>query len=199
MKPSIMLILFTFLTSTSVQSQELEYSFKESHEVSTPTKLYISSSNSNITVISHDKSNIEVYYVIKKNEQLVNNVNKEILNQIIKEQSKLNIKSSINGLTIEVTGVVKEGYIKSEDAIIIDFIVYVPNQTSCDLVSSDGNISLKGLNSDQKCVTSDGNIKLFDIDGDVFAKTSDGDIIIENVTGNVDSQTNDGKVIKTIR
>ena len=100
-------------------------------------------------------------------------------------------------MNIEVSNINKAGYIKSKDAVIIDFIVYVPIQTSCDLVSSDGNISLNGLNSKQKCITSDGNIKLSNLNGNVIAKTSDGDIIIENVTGNVDGQTMDGQIIKT--
>jgi len=195
MKISTVLILFFFLTSLSVKSQELKYSFKEVYKISTPSKLNISSSNSNIKVISHDKKNIEVYFVVKKDEKLLS-INKEKLVQIINEQSKLNIQSSANELKLEVTNIVKDGYIKSKDAIIIDFIVYVPNQTSCDLVSSDGNISLKGLNSNQKCVTSDGNIELSNLNGDILAKTSDGDIIIENVIGNVDSQTMDGQVIK---
>lgn len=193
-----MLILFCFLTNLSVESQELEYSFKEVYEISTPSKLNISSSNSNLKVLSHDKENIEVYFVVKKDKKLLL-VSKDKLNQIINEQSRLNIQSSANELKIEVTNIVKDGYINSDDAIIIDFIVYVPNQTSCDLLSSDGNISLAGLNSNQKCVTSDGNIHLSNLNGDIIAKTSDGDIIIENLIGNVDSQTMDGQVIKTKR
>lgn len=193
-----MLILFCFLTNLSVQSQELEYSFKEVYEISTPSKLNISSSNSNIKVLSHDGENIEVYFVVKRDKKLLS-VNKAKLPEIIREQSKLDIQSSANQLKLEVTNIVKDGYIKSEDAIIIDFIVYVPNQTSCDLLSSDGNISLKGLNSNQKCVTSDGDIELSNLNGDIIAKTSDGDIIIDNVIGNVDSQTMDGQVIKTKR
>ncbi|TVZ26018.1 hypothetical protein JM83_0963 [Gillisia sp. Hel_I_86] len=198
MKISIMLILFSLLTNLSVQSQEFEYSFKEVYEILAPTKLNISSSNSNIKVISHDKENIEVYFVVKKDKKLLSD-NKKNLTQLINEQSKLNIQSSADELKLEVTNAVKEGYINSKDAIIIDFIVYVPKQTSCDLVSSDGTITLKGLNSNQKCVTNDGNIELININGDVIAKTSDGDIIIENVIGNVDSQTMDGQVIKTKR
>lgn len=198
MKISTFLVLFTFLTSFSVPSQELEYSFKETYEVTTPVKLNICSSNSNIKVISHDKRTIEVYFVVKKNGRLLT-VNKEELTQIISKQSNLDVQSSAQGLILEVTSVVKEGYIKSKDVIIIDFIVYVPNQTSCNLVSSDGDISLNGLNTNQKCTTNDGNILLANINGDVLAKTSDGNIFIENVTGKVDSQTMDGKIIKTIR
>jgi len=196
MKISILITLFCFITSLSVQSQELEYSFKEVYEISTPSKLNISSSNSNIKVLSHDKENIEVYFVVRKDKKLLS-VNEAELNEIIKEQSKLDIQSSAKQLKLDVTNIVKDGYIKSENAVIIDFIVYVPSKTSCDLLSSDGNISLKGLNSNQKCVTNDGNIELSNLNGNIIAKTSDGDIIIENVTGNVDSKAMDGQVIIT--
>lgn len=103
-----MLIVFCFLTNFSVQSQALEYSFKEVYDVSTPTKLNISSSNSDIKVISHDKENIEVYFVVKKDKKLLS-VNKEGLNQLINEQSKLNIQSSEKELNIAITNIVKGG------------------------------------------------------------------------------------------
>lgn len=196
MKTIKMLMLIYFLASFSVQSQELEYSFNEVYEILEPSKLNISSSNSNIEVKAHDKKNIEVHFVVKKDGKLLS-VNKEQLTQIIKEQSKLSIQSSTNELTLKITNAIKDGHIQSKDAIILDFIVYVPNQTNCDLVSSDGNISLKGLKSNQKCITSDGNIELTNLTGDVIAKTSDGDIIIKDVVGNVDSQTMDGQVIKS--
>ncbi len=195
MKISTVLILFFFLTSLSVKSQELEYSFKENYDISTPTRLKISSSNSNITILSHNNNTIEIQYSVKKNGKLLL-VNKSRLKEIIKNQSNLNVSNTENGLNLEVTNIVKDGYIKSEEAIIIDFRVYVPNQTSCELVSSDGNISLNGLNSNQKCITSDGNIELSNLNGNVIAKTSDGDIIINNVTGKVDSETQDGEIIK---
>jgi len=198
MKISIMLVIFSFLTSLSTKAQELDYSFNESYEISIPTTLNISSSNSDINILTHNKNTIEVYYVVKKNEELLK-VNKETLTQIIKNQSKLDIQNSTNALTIEVTNIPKKSYTKSKDVIIIDFTVYVPNQTSCDLVSSDGDISLTGLSSNQKCVTNDGNIKLSDLKGNIVAKTSDGDIIIKNVIGDVESRTMDGAVIKTER
>ena len=196
MKVSTMLITFLFLTSLSTKAQELEYSFNESYEISIPTKLNISSSNSDINVLTHDKNTIEVYYVVKKNGELLK-VNKERLTQITNKQYRLDIQNSANELTLEVINIPKKGFTKSEDTIIIDFIVYVPKQTNCDLLSSDGNILLQGLNSNQKCITNDGDIELTNLKGNVIAKTSDGDIIIDNVIGKVHSQTKDGQIIKT--
>ena len=81
-----------------------------------PTKLNISSSNSNIKVISHDKENIEVYFVVKKDKKLLSD-NKKNLTQLINEQSKLNIQSSADELKLEVTNAVKEGYIQKMQSL----------------------------------------------------------------------------------
>jgi hypothetical protein len=178
-----------------IQSQKLAYSFTEKYDIDNPTSLKISSSNSNITIFSHSSNTIEILYLVKKNEKLLS-VNKSTLKDLIKTQSNLNIIHTANEMKIEVTNIIQNDYIKLEDTIIIDFVLYVPKQTSCELESSDGSISLNGLDSNQKCITSDGNIELSNLNGDVIAKTSDGDIIINNVTGKVDSKTNDGKIIK---
>lgn len=198
MKTLSLFILFTFLTFNSVFSQETEYSFSESYDVTEPTNLKISSNNSNISIISHESSIMEIHYIVKKNGKTLS-VDKPTLIDLIKEQSNLNLSYTNGQMKIGVTKITQNGYIKSEDALIIDFVVYVPKQTSCELESSDGYISLRGLNSNQKCITSDGDIKLIDLKGDVVAKTSDGDIFIQNVVGKVDSYTNDGQIIKSRR
>lgn len=59
MKISTILFVFCFLTNLSVQSQELEYSFKEAYKVTTPSKLNITSSNNNLKVISHNNQNLD--------------------------------------------------------------------------------------------------------------------------------------------
>lgn len=198
MKTSILLSLFTFLLAFNVQSQELPYSFSESYDVVKPKSLKISSSNSNIAVLSHNKNAIEIQYSVKKDGKLLS-VNKSTLKELIQFQSILDIENTDNELKIEITNTDKKGYTKSEEAIIIDFKVYVPKQTSCELISFDGNISLSDLNSNQSCITSDGDIKLSSLKGDIIAKTSDGDITINNVIGKIDSVTNDGKIIKSRR
>jgi hypothetical protein len=198
MKTLSLFILFTFLTFSSVFSQGTAYSFSESYNVTEPTSLKISSKDSNISILSHESSTIEIHFTVRKNGKTLS-IDKSTLIDLTKEQSNLNISYTEGEMKIVVTKVAQYGYIKSEDAFIIDFVVYVPKQTSCEIESSDGYISLRGLNSNQKCITSDGDIKLIDLKGDVIAKTSDGDIFIKNVRGKVDSHTNDGQVIKLKR
>lgn len=198
MKNSIALILTLFINISFAHSQESIYSFKEVFEISIPAKLSMSSGNSNMKVISHEKENIEVYFIISKNQELLR-INKEELSEIMKDQLSLSVIQTSNELKLAIESKVKDGYIESSQAIIIDFLVYVPKQTSCNLLSSDGDIYLEGLIANQQCKTSDGDINLFNLEGDIIAKTSDGDIIIENVKGTIDSQSMDGKVIKNQR
>ncbi len=194
MKNSVLLFTFILLLSFSAQSQDFDYSFKESYEVKAPANLTVSSDNSHIDVIAHKGNNIEVFYTVKKGNNVLK-LNREEVEREIKEQWKLDIENTSRGLKIAVINTIKEGYVNSEDAFIIDFKVYVPELTSSQLHSSDGDILLQGLALDQKCITSDGDIKLIDLTGRIYAETSDGDILLENVTGIVDSHTWDGSVI----
>lgn len=183
------------LLTVSVKSQEFDFSFKETFDLAVPANLIISADNSNIEVVAHEKNSIEVFYIVQHGTDILKSTKEEIADQV-GNQWKFDIQKTKNELEIHVLSTVIQGYINSEDAINVHFRVFVPEQTSTTLRSSDGNILLKGLALEQYCVTSDGDIKLVDLNGKVFAKTSDGDVILDNVTGKVDSHTTDGRVIK---
>ncbi|WP_422107628.1 hypothetical protein [Winogradskyella sp.] len=192
MKISSILILLVILNSLSIHSQEFDYSFKEAFKTSEPVKLNIASSDSNIEVVSHDKNVVEVYFVVKKGKKLLD-INKSQLYDAIKGQSQLNIENSTSQLNIELKNIAK-GYLNHKNAILIDFIVRVPKQTSAHLQSSDGSILLQGLIANQSCFTSDGGIELIDLNGDITAKTSDGPIIATNIIGDLTAITSDGNI-----
>lgn len=192
MKISSILMLFVMFNSLSIYAQEFDYSFKEEYKTSAPVKLSIASSDSDIEVISHDKNVIEVYFIVKKGRKILD-IDKSQLQEELKEQSILEIQNTENELRIKVTSTIKS-YIKFKDAINIDFVVYTPNQTSSDLISSDGDILLKGLKSNQNCITSDGDIILKGLFGDIKAKTSDGNIELNDSTGNVTAKASDGDI-----
>ncbi|SHH79899.1 DUF4097 family beta strand repeat-containing protein [Winogradskyella jejuensis] len=194
MKKSVLLFITVILAAHSARSQESDYSFKEVYKITEPANLVIESDNSNIEVIAHEGNNVEVFYIVQKGNNLLKMTKDEIEDEV-SNQWKFRIESTKNSLDIAVLSTVITGHINSEDAIDVHFKVYVPKQTSTRLHSSDGDILLKGLTSNQNCMSSDGDIKLVDLSGEIFAKTSDGDIIVDNVTGLLDSHTSDGRVI----
>jgi DUF4097 and DUF4098 domain-containing protein YvlB len=82
----------------------------------------------------------------------------------------------------------------SFNRVYVDFKILVPKQTRCNLKTSDGNVSIAGLNSDQQIKTSDGNIEISDISGNVKGKTSDGNVRVKGIKGSLEIGTSDGNI-----
>ena len=195
MKKSIYFLVSVFALSFSAQSQDFDYSFVETYKLDSQANLTVSSYDSDIEVIAHDSEEIEVFYVVHKRNQLIKSTKKEI-ESLVANQWKFDIEETENTLVIRVLSTVTKGHINSKDSIDVHFKIYVPKDTSTDLYSSDGDILLQGLTSNQKCISSDGDIKLDGLTGKVYAQTSDGDVLFKNVTGDVETITHDGKVIE---
>jgi len=193
MKKTALLVVFLITAFNSMEAQESDYSFSDSYTVDTSSSLAISSFDSNVEVIAHDRGTIEVHYKIKRGNQILK-LSKKELEEAITGQSRLDIFTSGNEVKIEMVSLVKN-YIDFDDKIIIDFKVYAPKATMSKIFTNDGDISLMGLDLDQTCITNDGYIRLTDLAGSITAQTNDADIILKNVTGRVDGETNDGSII----
>jgi DUF4097 and DUF4098 domain-containing protein YvlB len=170
-------------------AQDAEYSFKEIYKVSTPAQLSISSSDGNIEVLPSQGNSIEVFFQVKKG----NNVLKISKAELSKEL-KLEIETTSNSVAIKVEYPPSTWTFGFNDRMQVNFRVLVPTQTACDLRSSDGNIGLSGVSGNQKCKTSDGDIRVSSIKGDAFGRTSDGNIHVAQVNGAVDMKTSDGNI-----
>jgi len=194
MKKTLIALTAVLSLSFSGQSQDFDYSFKETYKLDSQANLTVSSYNSDIKVIAHDSGEIEVFYIVQKRNQLIKSTKEEIEN-LVGNQWKFDIEETKNTLVVRVLSTVTHGHINSKDAIDVHFKIYVPKDTSTDLYSSDGDILLQGLTSDQKCISSDGDIKLVDLTGKVYAQTADGDVLLKNVTGDVETITLDGRVV----
>lgn len=170
-------------------AQEFDYSFKETYEVSTPAQLDLSSFDGDLDIISSAGNKIEVYYIVKKKGRLLKIDRQELEEELIVESS-----STKNGVKISVKNRNQHGFNNFDLTPNVHFKVYVPQETACRLATSDGNISMAKLISDQQCKTSDGSIDVSEISGDVLAKTSDGDIHVRQIKGVVDAGTSDGNI-----
>jgi DUF4097 and DUF4098 domain-containing protein YvlB len=173
----------------AAQAQEFDYSFKESYEVSTPVQLDLSSFDGNLDVIPTEGNKIQVFYIVKKGGKLLKIDRKELEEELIVES-----EHSKNSLMISVRNKKQYQPFNFEFSIGVHFKVYVPKETACNLTTSDGNITMERLTSDQQCKTSDGSIRITEISGNVNAKTSDGDIHLKQIKGLVDVRTSDGNI-----
>lgn len=178
------------LAISSGKAQDREYSFKESYTVSLPARLAISAADGNIDVVASSGNEIQVLYVVKKYNQLL-----KISREELGKEVKLEVTKTGNTLMINTGNREDLKKLNFKDQIRVSFVLYVPKETTCDLVTSDGNISLAGVTSSQHCNTSDGNIKASQITGNFSGQTSDGSINVEDVIGSVEVSTSDGNIV----
>ncbi len=189
MKLTILVFLCSIFAVSISYAQEFDYSFKESYEVSTPAQLDLSSFDGNLDVIPSDGNKIVVYYIVKKGGKLLK-IDRAALEKDLIVESEHNK----NGVKVSVRYRDQHRSFNWESSIGVHFKVYVPKETACDLVTSDGSVSIQGLISDQQCKTSDGSIEIRDIGGNVQGRTSDGDVRVKQVKGRVDVGTSDGSI-----
>jgi DUF4097 and DUF4098 domain-containing protein YvlB len=189
MKLIITALVFSILTGTCCYAQEFDYSFKESYQVSTPAQLDLKSFDGNLDIIPTDGNKIIVYYVVKKGGRLLKIDRSELERDLIVESHHDN-----NTVRISVKNRYQNRGFTFDTSIGVHFKVYVPKETACDLATSDGDIFIQKLISDQQCRTSDGSIEITDIGGDVRGKTSDGDVRLREIKGHVDVGTSDGSI-----
>ena len=186
---TIISVIGCFILAISIgMSQDFDYSFDESYQVSTPAKMNIKTSDGNIAVTPTTGSEIKVYYVVRKNGKLLKIDRQELEKEVI-----LEVNHTGNSLDIKVEHHLKNS-LMNFNPINVGFRIFVPEQTSTILHTSDGNISLDGLAGDQECKTSDGNISVTKINGQATATTSDGNISLNDINGLVSARTSDGNV-----
>jgi hypothetical protein len=189
MKTLLAFLVYGISATSLCQAQDFDYSFKENYEVSLPARLALSSSDGNLDIIPSDGNKIQVFYIVKKANKVLKINREELEKDFIVEVVHAN-----NSLKIIVKNKNDFRNFNIDFSINVHFKVYVPKETSCDLHTSDGNISFSGLVSDQQCKTSDGNIHIENITGNVKGGTSDGNIHVKDIQGIVDVGTSDGTI-----
>jgi hypothetical protein len=69
-----------------------------------------------------------------------------------------------------------------------------PAQLTLEAKTSDGNVSLSGLQGDLGLTTGDGNVTLDRVSGNLRIKSGDGQVKITNADGAIDARTSDGNL-----
>ena len=189
-----MKIFATFLVASllvvgNINAQDTDYSFKEKYRMSLPAQLNVSSSDGNIKIVPSTDDQIEVFYIVKRNNNLLK-INRAEL------EKELTLTVEHNGNTLAIAVKYREGYFKNNwnNQMSVNFEIHAPNQTATDLHTSDGHITVSGLTGEQRYKTSDGNIRISAITGNVTGRTSDGHFEMENIKGSVDIATSDGNI-----
>ena len=72
--------------------------------------------------------------------------------------------------------------------------VETPAQLTLQAKTSDGNVTLSGLQGDLSLTTGDGNVDLDHVSGNLRIKSGDGQVKITNADGAIDARTSDGNL-----
>jgi hypothetical protein len=189
MKERLSFFAFGLLFISTGHAQEFEYSFREVYEMSLPAQLTVSSSDGNIKVVTSEGNEIEVFYIVTRDNKVLKidrkDLEKELTLEVVHEKTRLHISVKHQN---------ENWSFFSSDHIEVNFEIHAPRQTVSNLNTSDGNISLLGLTGDQQCKTSDGNISIKNVRGNITGRTSDGNIRVSEVRGSVGISTSDGNI-----
>lgn len=184
-------ILFTMLITIgiTVRAQDDKSSFNDTFEISSPAEFNASVSDGFIHVNPKESNSIKINYIVRKGNSIVNISREEL-------EAHLSIDIIQNSGLVDISVKHKKEFRWNDwkDSYNVSLEVYVPQNTSCNVQSSDGDIRVKGLSGRQKCRTSDGDIALYGINGNTEAQTSDGDITMQDIIGNVNLTTSDGDI-----
>lgn len=183
------LILVSMVICTFTYAQPNEFSFKKEYTVSTPAKLTLTVVDSDIKALGSDGDKIEVYYMVRKEDQL-----QTITFEELEEYFTIDIQEYSDGIKMEVKPTIKNSSMFGNSQYRVSFYILTPKTITCTLNSVDGDISVKTLKGEQDFSTVDGDIKFSEIIGNVTAKTTDGDIKLSKVKGNIELHTTDGDI-----
>jgi hypothetical protein len=162
---------------------KIPYTVKE-FNVSTPAKLKVETSGGAIKVESQSGSKVKVEMYVQKHGKYYREGDIDLSNyriEIDKDGSQINAIARHKGPSW--------GNNPS-----ISFVVYVPTETSCDLNTSGGPISVSSVNGTQELHTSGGGIDVDHLKGKITLRTSGGPINISDVEGNIDGKTSGGPI-----
>lgn len=181
------------LIAGTLGAQNVTYSFSETYPVQESAELIVRNGDGDIHVLAHDATEIKVHYRVLQNDKDLK-LSREEFETLTDTYMSLTTTHSNNQLDIQIKKNWRNNFARNKNDIVVDLIIYVPSKTKSELASSDGDISLVGLNNDQKMVTSDGDIEVKDLSGNLFAKSSDGDLELEQINGNIELRTSDGDI-----
>jgi DUF4097 and DUF4098 domain-containing protein YvlB len=146
--------------------------------------------NISVSGVDAAEARIEVY-VYPNNRRDNESYTKSQIEERLKNYD-LRIEVSNHKLTASARP--KDKNLDWREALSISFKVFVPQQVSCQLSSSGGNINLINLSGTQDFRTSGGNLYVDRLSGIIKGRTSGGNIHVKNTRDFIDLSTSGGSI-----
>ena len=194
MKKTTILLLLAFL-GFAVYAQD--YSAKQPFLVKSLSsesiqKVKAETTGGNISATGVDaNARIEIY--VSANNNRDRDLSKAEIQKRLDEEYDLDISVSDHKLTAIARP--KEKYRNWDRGLNISFMIFIPHQSSTDLRTSGGNVSLSSLSgATQDFATSGGNLDIREVSGAITGRTSGGNIYVSGSKDNIDLTTSGGNI-----
>ena len=185
--------IFSLLTAAVAFTQvPEEFTFKKNYGVKAPANMSISTNDGFVKAFARNSDEIQVYFIVKRNGKVQDMDMSEL-----EEHMDVEISSSSSSLDISIKSRQRDWMRDWRERYYVSMYILAPEQTECNLRTSDGDIEMAGFYGAQNLRTSDGNIEAENIKGELYAKTSDGNIEALRIGGDIDLSTSDGDIYAT--
>ena len=165
---------------------KVPYMVKE-FSVNTPANLKVETSGGAIKVVSQSGNKVKVEMYVQKHGKYYREGDIDL--------SRYRIQIDQDGSQVNAIALHRGSSWGNNPSI--SFVVYVPTETSCDLHTSGGPISISSVNGTQGAHTSGGSIDIDHSKGKITLRTSGGPLRISDVEGNIDGRTSGGPISVT--
>lgn len=184
---AFLFISFTFFAQTNGDKPYMVKTFSAKDI----TNLKMNTSGGGLTVVGTKESEAKVeVYVQGNNWNGSNNLSKEELEERLKNYE---ISVTQEGSTILVSSKNKTNN-WGKKSLSIGFKAYIPENSSVELLTSGGSISVKGITENVNGKTSGGSITVRNCKNNINLRTSGGSITADNSSGNVTLSTSGGSI-----
>jgi len=187
---AVLLLASITYAATAQQSNEEPFMTKSlsSESVQSATA---KTTGGNISVEGVDaQARIDVY--IRPGNGRDKNLSKADLQKRLDEDYDLTISVSNHVLTAIAKP--KQNNRNWNSSLSISFKIYIPRNSSTNLSTSGGNISLSSLSGKQDFTTSGGNLNITQVKGNIKGRTSGGNINVSDASDVVDLGTSGGNI-----
>jgi hypothetical protein len=190
MKKFFFLILISTISFHVIAQNKTPYMTKSlSNESIKSTEVETSGGSISVTgVNAAAETKVEVYISSNRGRD---DLSKE---EIEKRLQQYDLSVSVSNNKLNAVAKPKHRDMDWDKGLSISFKVFVLKNSSTDLSTSGGSISLTNLTGDQKFRTSGGSLHVDNLGGKVDGKTSGGSIHVENSRDDIDLETSGGSI-----
>ena len=158
-------------------------------ELNEPGTLNSKSSGGGITVLSHNKSEVEVQAFVRKNGKILSPSDQKV--DDVLENFDLEIERNGSVITANANRKTKFSLFKNMG---ISFTIIVPREMSCNVSSSGGGLRISGVEGTHDFSSSGGSVILENTGGTTRAKSSGGRVEATNHMGDIHLTSSGGGV-----